>query len=345
MTCMHVLLGVHTQLTYCTWYCRIQYTILTVLLALSYTHWAYTSYADAFFLHSNRILHTVLAYWFKSTCIVLSEFPTRVLLVLVPGTVLCEHKVEFDHIRIFIAKYENTGMSRNKITMFDWSNANPDVSRNTITFLFVAYMNIPRKIWNTHKTEIFNCLRVIRRLFAMENRRKRGRLPPTYDSSPGASPIEVPGASRGASSLRPPNALPSAPEPIRLDEEESKEEEVVSGAGAKPEGNIHGSNSHVSENIPVTLEARAYAVPVQEDVVDTVYAEVYETPPAPEETQKWHERPLFRACMVGNCLLALILVVGIVALVLYLTKAIGYPRYLRSGGTNRLQISLHSRGD
>ena len=120
---------------------------------------------------------------------------------------------------------------------------------------------------------------------------------------------------------------------------------MVSGAGAKPEGNIHGSNSHVSENIPVTLEARAYAVPVQEDVVDTVYAEVYETPPAPEETQKWHERPLFRACMVGNCLLALILVVGIVALVLYLTKAIGYPRYLRSGGTNRLQISLHSRGD
>ena len=141
------------------------------------------------------------------------------------------------------------------------------------------------------------------------NLRNKGRLPPSSDSSPGAFPIQNLRASHGSRCPRPPTAV-TPPEPFILDEEECKEE-VVEPA-AEPEDSID-SNSIVVENIPDTVEAYAVSQD-QEDIGEPVYAEILtETP------KKWRERPLCRATFVGSCLF----LVGVVVLVMYLTKVIG----------------------
>ena len=43
-------------------------------------------------------------------------------------------------------------------------------------------------------------------------------------------------------------------------------------------------------------------------------------PPAAEEPKKWHGRRLFRVLLAVSCLLTILVVVGVVALVMYLTK-------------------------
>ena len=115
------------------------------------------------------------------------------------------------------------------------------------------------------------------------NLRTKGRIPASSDSSPGALPVEGPGApSRIAMSLRPRNALPPAPEPIRLDEDECKEREVApAGAGAETGSNIYSIG---------TVEACAYTVQDQEDLREPVCITVYQPPPAAEEAKKWHDR-------------------------------------------------------
>ena len=180
------------------------------------------------------------------------------------------------------------------------------------------------------------------------NLREKGKLPASSDSSPGTLPIPRPRAQRSANSRkkgghpassdsspgafpipRPPtHALPPAPEPkpIKFDEEECREDEEAAGAEAEWEGSIYGSNSHIAENIPATFEARAYAVEGQEDVREPVYITVYQSPPPPpppptEEPKKWYERPVSRGCMAISCFLVLLLIVGVVALVMYLPKS------------------------
>ena len=151
------------------------------------------------------------------------------------------------------------------------------------------------------------------------NLRKKGRLPASSDSSPGAFRIPKRRAQGSADSIRPPNAMSPAPEPesIRFDEEECKEEEVAPGAGAETEGDICGSSSHIAENIPDALEARAYAVQDYEDARESVYITIYQPPAAAQDAKKWHKSPLFRV------LLAILLIAGVVALVVYLAKPAG----------------------
>ena len=95
------------------------------------------------------------------------------------------------------------------------------------------------------------------------------------------------------------------------------------GTGAESEGNVYGSNNQIAENIPAAFEARAYAVEDQEDIREPVYITVYQPPPAAEEPKKWHERRLFRVLLAISCLLAILVVVGVVALAMYLSKPAG----------------------
>ena len=164
-----------------------------------------------------------------------------------------------------------------------------------------------------------------------ENLGQKGKLPASSVSGPGAFPIPIPRAQRSAHSLQPPNALSPSPEPepesISFDEEEGQTEDVAQGEeGETEEDNISGSsNIDIADNSPAAFEACAYAVQDEEDVRDTVYAAVYEPPPVADEPRKWYERPMSRGCIAKSSFLVLLLVVGVVALVLYLTKAIGSP--------------------
>ena len=139
--------------------------------------------------------------------------------------------------------------------------------------------------------------------------RNKGRLPPSFDSSPGAFPIQHLRASHGSYRPRPPAALTRL-EPFTLDEEEYREELVQ--PAVETEGNFESDNN-VVENAPDTVEA--YAVCQDEEALrDPVYAEV-----VTGRSRKWRERPMCRAILIGSCLL----LVGVVMLVLYLTKTIG----------------------
>ena len=135
------------------------------------------------------------------------------------------------------------------------------------------------------------------------NLRTKGRLPPSSDSSPGAFPIQSLRSSHGAHDTRPP-AAPTPPELFTLDEEEYREEVVA--PAAETEGNLDSDRNDV-ENTRDTVEAYALGEPV--------YAEILN-----ERSRKWRERPLGRAISVASCLF---LVVGVVVLVMYLTKSIG----------------------
>ena len=151
----------------------------------------------------------------------------------------------------------------------------------------------------------------------MSNLREKGLLPASSDS-----PLKrTSGNLRTLNALPPPMPLP--PGHVRIDEEECNAEEVVAGVGAEKQGNIYGNNSRIAENVPVVLEVRAYAVQEQEDFREPVDNPVFQPPPAAEESRKWYERPVSRGCMAISCLLALLLVLGIVVLVIYLPKPSG----------------------
>ena len=140
--------------------------------------------------------------------------------------------------------------------------------------------------------------------------RNKGKLPPSSDSSPGAYAIQKPQRPHVCPrSVRPLHAL-SSQEAIRFDEEECREE--MGEPVAETECNI-GSDNTVVDDTPDTVEA--YAVNQnQEGLGEPIYADI-----VTEDPRKWRERPLCRAIFVGNCLFF----VGVVVLVMYLTKVIG----------------------
>ena len=113
---------------------------------------------------------------------------------------------------------------------------------------------------------------------------------------------------------------------------------------AGTDGEIHG-RSHIVRNVRPYLRTppplRTYDEESREEVVvqeavemvspmvvtgpDTVEAYVVQDK---EGERVWYERPFCRAMLVGSLLLALLLVVGVIVLVMYLTNSIG----LRAGG-------------
>ena len=152
----------------------------------------------------------------------------------------------------------------------------------------------------------------------MDDLRAKGKLPPSYDSSPGAFAIEIPHG-HGSGDVSSPDAPSSRPEPVSRDEVECKEEEVAVPGADADEATVHNSSSHIS----ATIEAQAYAVQeVQEDVGGPDFT-VFPTTETTEEPKIWRERPVFRVLLSISCLLALIVVIGVVALVMFLTKTIG----------------------
>lgn len=160
---------------------------------------------------------------------------------------------------------------------------------------------------------------------------KQGKRPPSFDASPGAVPIGGSRASHGSDTLRSPYKV--SQELSSLHEEECKEE--VAARNAATSVKINGfSNAAVVNNSDAAEETSGFsnvaagnrsdaaedrAVQGQENlpVSEPIYAEVY-TPYSPEQ-KRWHERPLYRAVMVGGCLLATLAVVGIVLAVVFVT--------------------------
>ena len=120
---------------------------------------------------------------------------------------------------------------------------------------------------------------------------------------------------KDAQILLPPPAL--SREPFRLDSEEENDEEATPAAAL--EGSSR-SDSYVVTSSSGTVQA--HAAEDQDDLGDPIYAEVCNKANA-EEPRQWYGRPLYRAILLASCVLALLLVLGVVVLVLYLTKTIG----------------------
>ncbi|KAI2502428.1 hypothetical protein MHU86_12004 [Fragilaria crotonensis] len=144
---------------------------------------------------------------------------------------------------------------------------------------------------------------------------KKRRPPPSFDTSPGA--VAIQGSRTTASSDTSPGAVviqglgnlrmstETSEEIVRVHEEECKEEVTVGGTGSV---DMNGSNA---PEVRATQRQNL----AQEDlpVGEPIYAELHT--PYTQEPKKWHERPFYRAILVGGCLLALLVAVGIVLLV------------------------------
>ena len=138
---------------------------------------------------------------------------------------------------------------------------------------------------------------------------KKERLPPSFDSSPGAVPVQGSRESFGSGNLR--SLTEPSQEQISLHEEECKEEVAAQESGTDVK--IHGFS-----NLTVVNSSDAPKVCAVQDeenlpVGEPIYAEVHT--PYTQDLKRWHERPMYRAIMIGGCLFALLLVVGIVLLV------------------------------
>jgi hypothetical protein len=134
-------------------------------------------------------------------------------------------------------------------------------------------------------------------------------------NTPGAFAIIEERSSQGysnlrpsAGTLRPSGAMAPLPEASRLYEDEYKEELV--SLSLEAEGNVHVNSRSMVNSPDYVVEASA----VNDQEVYQLQA---------REQKKWHQVPFCRAIIVGNVLLILLLVVGIVVLVLFLTKTVG----------------------
>ena len=124
----------------------------------------------------------------------------------------------------------------------------------------------------------------------MYNLRKKGKRPASHDSSPGAQAIQQPCASQ----------------------ETGRTDEVVRLA-AGTESNIASALNRQS----LVSGSRAF------DTAEPIVLAVEVDHMTAEEPRTWHDGPYFRAFVVVSCLLGLLIVLGFVVLVLFLTKTIG----------------------
>jgi hypothetical protein len=160
---------------------------------------------------------------------------------------------------------------------------------------------------------------------------KKGRPHPPSDSSPGAFPPKSPRASNG----------------VRRSLRERKDEGMTPAAGTDgeftAEVTLSGTNEPASE-LPRLLELMmkkagrklwskklwkrtATASHKQSDGCEWT-SHRGSLCCAGQGERIWYERPFCRAMLVGSSLLALLLLVGVIVLVMYLTNSIG----LRTGG-------------